>query len=450
MSKITVAGAGTGGIVAALKLAQAGHDVTVYEKNKAEDCGYEQKDSFDASAMEFAGIDIPDDFPAPGNEITFYPISEDVAPLKVPSPEGYKNITVERKRLFSYLCSLATQAGVKFKYETEILGPVMIGSRVCGIKTADGNIYSDLVIDSCGMHSPVKKGLPDSFSIEKEAGFQNYLYSYRALFDKKSGEFNEGERYKIYVHSDTGFTWIITEEDCVDVLIVDFNEISYSKVADELHKMSVRNPQMGMNLLRNGKFAEIPVRQPAAVFVADGYAAVGDSAFMTYAVKGSGIAYSVTAGALLAKTVIDDTEGFYEAETLWNYEKEFFNHIGFDACRLALIKNLFLYFTADEINEIFSKKLVTSQELKNLITGEYQKSKLPGIIKDKIKLLGDVPEFRSQLLMIIGWLGKFALLDSFFPAKYSREDAAKWNERYSRFFDGTKPGNEKNESEPDE
>ena len=54
MSTIAIAGAGVGGLVAAQKLALAGHDVTVYERNREEDCGYEQKDSFDATAMEFA------------------------------------------------------------------------------------------------------------------------------------------------------------------------------------------------------------------------------------------------------------------------------------------------------------------------------------------------------------------------------------------------------------
>ncbi len=445
MSKITVAGAGVGGLIAAMKLAQAGHDVTVYEKNSAGDCGYEQKDSFDASAVEYAGIEIPGDFYAPGNEITFFPIDEDVDPLKMPPPEGYKNITVDRKKLFACLSSLAADAGVKFVYDTEVKSPVILGSRVCGIKTENETVYSDLIIDACGMNSPLRKALPEWMSIEKEAESRDFLYAYRAIFDRKDGDFDTGERYKIYVHSDTGFTWIITEDDCVDVLIVDFNEIPYSKVADELHKVSVRNPQMGMNLIGNGKFMQIPVRQPLAVFVADGYAAVGDSAFMTYAVKGSGIAYSIKAGTILARAVAEDTNGLYEAETLWNYEKDFFNEIGFDACRIALIKNLFPYFTADEINEIFSKKLVTSEEVEKLLTGGYRKSELPGLIKDKLKLLGDVPEFRSQLLMLVGWLGKFALLDSFFPAKYTREDAAKWNERYSKFFAGTLPGQSINE-----
>ena len=34
MSKFIVAGAGHGGVVAAMKLARAGHDVTIFEKSK--------------------------------------------------------------------------------------------------------------------------------------------------------------------------------------------------------------------------------------------------------------------------------------------------------------------------------------------------------------------------------------------------------------------------------
>ncbi|MBR3619880.1 MAG: NAD(P)-binding protein, partial [Clostridia bacterium] len=120
MSTIAIAGAGVGGLVAAWKLALAGHDVTVYERNREEDCGHEQKDSFDATAMEYAGIEIPKGYIAPGNDITFYPLDESIEPITAPSPENYKNITVDRKILFAYLKGLAQVAGAKFSFETEI------------------------------------------------------------------------------------------------------------------------------------------------------------------------------------------------------------------------------------------------------------------------------------------------------------------------------------------
>ncbi|MBR4765181.1 MAG: NAD(P)-binding protein, partial [Clostridia bacterium] len=46
MSQIIVAGAGHGGLVAAIKLAAAGHEVTVYDKQKKGEYYLDQRDSF--------------------------------------------------------------------------------------------------------------------------------------------------------------------------------------------------------------------------------------------------------------------------------------------------------------------------------------------------------------------------------------------------------------------
>ena len=53
------------------------------------------------------------------------------------------------------------------------------------------------------------------------------------------------------------------------------------------------NPRLGTEVVRGGQFVEIPVRHPLSVMVADGYAAIGDSAFMTVPLIGSGIANSL-------------------------------------------------------------------------------------------------------------------------------------------------------------
>jgi hypothetical protein len=46
----------------------------------------------------------------------------------------------------------------------------MLGNRVAGIKTSAGDIYGDLIIDACGMNSPVRSNLPEYLGIEKSAG----------------------------------------------------------------------------------------------------------------------------------------------------------------------------------------------------------------------------------------------------------------------------------------
>lgn len=447
MSVIAVAGAGHGGLTAAIKLAAEGYDVTVYEKNKKENCGLEQIDSFDASAMDYAGFEIPEGWLSEPNEITFHPLDDEVDPITVPVSDDYRNINIDRKELFAYLADLAEKAGVKFQYETEIISPIMLGGRVCGFKTSNGDIYADLVIDACGVSSPLRMNLPDYLNIQKEPALYDYLNTYRAYFTRNEGIPDPKYRYSLYVKEDTGFDWLITEKDFVDALIIRFTPLSYPEISKALSRLCETNPQMGRSIIRNGKLVKISISQCVAVFVADGYAAVGDAAFMTQPFKGSGIAYSIKAGTMLANTVIEDKNGIYSAATLWNYEKEYFKEIGFNACRLALLKNLLPYMTAKEVNEIFAAKLVTNSDLQAFISGNIPAKQLPFLLKQKIKVLGSLPEFKSQLLMLMGWVGKLALLEPFLPNEYTPEDAEKWAERYNNFFESVRKPSEAVEKE---
>ena len=72
--------------------------------------------------------------------------------------------------------------------------------------------------------------------------------------------------------------------------------------------------------------------------VADGYAAIGDAAFMTVPLIGSGIANSLKAARILAETVMADADGAYTAQTLYPYQKRFFSELGGGLAPIACIK----------------------------------------------------------------------------------------------------------------
>ena len=88
MSKIIVAGAGHGGVVAAMKLARAGHDVTIFEKSKEGCIGLPQSDVAEKSAFIYADIPLPDEYKTGRNVITFVPDDNTVAPLTIPAMEA--------------------------------------------------------------------------------------------------------------------------------------------------------------------------------------------------------------------------------------------------------------------------------------------------------------------------------------------------------------------------
>ncbi len=443
MSEIIVAGAGHGGLVAAWKLAQLGHKVTVYERYARENLGYDQKDPVDAAFFDYAGIEYPESWHAPNNVITIVPIDETVEPFTLPEEKGASTLIVERRELLAFLIDLCEKVGVNFEFGCEVREPVVLGSRIIGIMTSQGIRLGDLVIDACGIDSPLRRNLPDFTCIQKELGSFDRLHVYRAYYNRIEGKPDPEHRYYVYVNADgtVGFTWLITEPDSADILIARFGEVTEEDIKAELDFVCERNEHVGRELIRGGKVVDIPVRQPLAVFVADGYAAVGDSACMTIPLKGSGIGYSIKAGTILARAVEEDTNGLFNCDTLWKYEHDFFSEVGFGACIVALEKNLLPYLTAKDVSDFFASGILNDEGIAELNADKTEHIKKSGIvssIKNKLKLLNGMPELRNKGLKAVAWFGREKLVEPLFPTKYDRESVEKWAGHYNEFFESIK------------
>lgn len=440
VSEIIVAGAGHAGLVAAMKIANAGHRVTVYEKNAREACGLDQWDCFAESAMEYADICFPESYRVENNQITFVPLDDDAPSLTMPESRNARTLKVYRKEFLNRLINLCVDAGVEFVFNTTIISPVVLGSRVVGIETNKGVFYADLIIDSCGVDSPIRKKLPEFSMIENEYKPFDVLHTYRATYNNLRDIPQPKYKYNVILKDDgtKGMMWAVTQEDEVDILIARFNSFSNEDFEKSMEVIRSLYTNVGEKLCSGGKVTTIPVRQPLALLVADGYAAVGDSAFMTYAVKGSGIAYSLMAGTILADTVINDKEKLYNCDTLWEYQKRFFKEIGFDACRIAIMKNCLPYLSAQEVSDMFKNGLITSEELEYFANIDFQtaiKTKIIQLVKEKIRVLNGNPEFKAKMLGIVVWLGRFSVVEPYLPNRYNREDARKWATKYNEFFD---------------
>ncbi len=183
----------------------------------------------------------------------------------------------------------------------------------------------------------------------------------------------------------------------------------------------------------------IPVRQPLGVLVADGYAAIGDAAFMTVPLIGSGIANSLKAARILADTVIADTDGEFTANTLYPYQKKFFSALGGGLAPIACIKLMLTKLTAQEVDYLFSAGVLNEADITMgadttsifAMTGGIDllsvKAKAAGLIKDK------------ELLKKIGWMGgriaSAVSVCAAMPAVYNKKALAAWAKAYRKCFE---------------
>ncbi len=436
--KIIVAGGGHGGIAAAAQLAKNGYDVTVYEKHKREDMGYDWTDIFDRKGLFVAGMDMPEeDKYNLKNDMTFFSPSMNTA-LRQHVPEDQLEIQMERKDIYNHIISYAESCGVKFEYETEVLYPVMLGNRVAGIKTDKETIYADLVIDAAGMNSPVRQNLPAHLGIQNNVKEYEQFYVYRGFFNK-TAECEEDKFKVMLLHQNhLGIYWVAAEEEHTDVLIGRFTPIDMDDVEDALEYLREKNPHLGTELLRGGYFVNIPVRQPLGIMVADGYAAIGDSAFMTVPVIGSGIANCLKASRMLADTIIDDPTDSFSAESLWKYQKKYYKQLGSGLAPLACVKLMLTRLYGDELDYIFDNGILNADDMTIGADDTNLASMLGGMslddIKIKLKGLSKNPAVMKKVLRMGKELSAAVAVTTAMPKIYNGKAVRAWVKKYNNCF----------------
>ncbi len=436
--KIIVAGGGHGGIAAGALLAKNGYDVTVYEKHKREDMGYDWTDIFDKKGLFAAGMEMPaEDKYKFKNDMTFYSPNMNVG-LRQHVPQDQLEIQMERKEIYNHIISYAESCGVKFEYETDILYPVMLGDRVAGIQTDKGTVYGDLVIDAAGMNSVIRRNLPEHLGIQNNVQPYEQFYVYRGFFNK-TAECDEDKFKLLLLHQNQmGIYWVAAEENYTDALIGRFTPLSEEDVDDALAYLRSINPHLGDELVRGGQFVNIPVRQPLGVMVADGYAAIGDSAFMTVPVIGSGMANAFKASKMLADAIIEDTTDSFSAETLWKYQRKYYKELGNGFAPLACVKLLLTRLYSDELDYIFDSGILNADDMTIGADSTDIGSILGGVTKESLKkkLVGlkNNPVVLKKVLRCVKELGAAVAVTNAMPKSYSRKSVNAWVKQYNNCF----------------
>lgn len=435
--KIIVAGGGHGGIAVASILSRNGSDVTVYEKKSRENMGYDWTDIFDPKSLSEAGIPMPDEnlFEYKEN-MTFYSPDEKT-PIRQRVPENELEIKMERKDIYNLLIDTAEKNGVEFVFECNIESAIIKDNRVVGIDTSMGVIYGDLIIDACGCESPVRSSLPEEFGIQTHPDKNEKFYVYRAFYNKAKEKPVE-DKYKVCLlpEGKLGIGWVATEAEYTDLLIGRFEPFDITEVERTAEYFRSRNESLGTELVRGGQFVEIPVRQPICVMVANGYAAIGDSAFMTVPIIGSGIANSLRVAPILAKTIMDDRTETYTAETLWQYQYKFYKNLGAGLAPLAAVKLLLTKITPVQLDYIFDKGILTWREM--TITADttsitdfvHPSLDMP---KRAIAIVKDM-ELLKKMLKVGLDIGKIMALCAVLPKEYNKEIVKRWADSYDKIF----------------
>lgn len=425
MKKIIVIGAGHGGMQAAEVLAEGGFDVTVYEKNDIEHLSRDRWDTIETAVFEELDIPVPEGTFKDGCCAFTAPFSDKQLVLDL--PEEKRDWTVDRRVLAAQLADKAINAGAEFIFEKTVERLVFDNTGVIGVVVDGKEIPCDLVIDASGVFSPFRASLPERFRVTKQPDKEDVFYTWDA-FLTSNPDIKYPDYYGFLMHlkykGEKCVAWCVEEfEDKCAAFIGKAGGMSKEEFDRLFAELKKDYPFMGDKILRGGKFQNIPIRYPLTRMVADGYAAVGDSAFMTIPLIGCGVANALRAGRILGEKIVEEKS--VSVETLWHYQVEYYQKIGAPCFLIDCVKRFLLNANNDELKYLFESDIISNDELSGILNGKISfvsLSELIGKIKKANKIKG---LFGGLFKSVFKGLGAMKTAVSI-PKEYNPLKIAKW------------------------
>lgn len=437
MQKIIIVGIGQGGIVAAEKLAKLDYDIEVFEQRQKDELTYDWHDDVAKSIFARADIPLPDsEHYFEKKDWTFYAACSNI-PFRINQDKDKLDYSMERRPFINMLIDRVPKK-VKIHYGAKVEGLYIEDEKVKGIIYNGKKIEADLVIDSSGAKSVLRRNLPYTYRIQAQAAVGELFYAYRAFYEGNKVEQEDIDTNKVYLKhlGEKGISWCIKDPSGqVNVLVGRIGVLNEYDIKKSLADLRKNNPVMGDKVVRGGIVSCIPVRRPLCRMVGEGYLAIGDAAFMTIPMLGSGIASSTLAATLLYEVLSDNPS--LSVDNLWRYQVAFYRECGAKNCAVDVLKRWILNAPNKDIRFLFDKRVLNSEDMKRASIGELVVIDVKSI-KQKIK----VGYKRLDLLIRVGFAAfraqcayKRALR---IPKEFNRRKIINWERQLNMYFKNPK------------
>lgn len=423
--RIVFIGAGNATLVAAEKLARAGVSCIVFEKNSYDNLSYDWHDDINPDAWNEYGLPAPKD----GTHFvkrnwTFIPPSED-SETTLNLPEEKLDWSTER-RLFAQAYVDRAKDVVDFRFESPVESLIIEDGKVKGVVVGGEKVLADLVVDNSGALSKFRASLPAEWKITPQPDSSEIFVAYRAFHLKNEGVGDPKASNKAYLKhlGEDGISWsILDPAGTVNVLIGRQGSLSKETFNRAYKALKKSNPLISDDVVRGGIECIIPIRFPLLRMVGDGYVAIGDAAFMTIPMIGSGIENSMKAGFELADVILKKQS--VKKEDLWEYEVTYFEKRGAEHLGVDILKRWLLGAKPADIDWLFGKRVVDEKNMADAATGHLIILSFKDLLVKATRGISRLP----LLLKMAGMLNKtkkVAKLGKRIPKTYDEKKIDKW------------------------
>jgi flavin-dependent dehydrogenase len=289
---------------------------------------------------------------------------------------------LNRQKLPEIQNKRAKKRGINFEFEINLTGLVYDGNQVVGVEGIDNKTKqpfkktSKVVIDATGITSMLRNGIKNTTKIEKKIDRRDIESTGRYImyFEKAQEDLTEFDPDYCIIHLDQdiapgGYGWVFPKgQNKVNIglgveksLLEQRNarlkkNDTVSSLIDEYvaRNKAIKNPKLSQDEIdknnATGNF-QVSVRRQNDCLVANGYAIVGDAAWMPKPLDAGGIGPALVAGTIIGKCIVEAIEsGDVTEKGLWKYNKEFINEYGYKTAGLEVFRRLIQTLTNDQIS----------------------------------------------------------------------------------------------------
>jgi len=368
---VVVAGLGPAGTVALWHLARmgfrvAGVDMRSWDNLWGKPCG----DAIGAHHPREAGLP----------ELPSHVIKNRVTAIDIYSPgettryrvtgEGY---IIDRRAFGEWLLRDAIDHGAEVVLGSFVLGPVIEGGRVVGIRVRrQGRVEelrASLVVEATGFTRVIRKKLPRDWMVSEDIEPTDYEVAYREIIEYEDYRVEEPSVIRIYLDQDVapgGYWWFFPEsETAVNAGLGVQNGKGYPNPQTLYRRLVESHPLFRHRFrVRTAAGAPLPTRRPSNTMVGPGVVVIGDAGYTVNPLHGGGMGYAFRAAYFAAKAFEEAyNRGRVDEETMWSLNKNYMNAIGARQAALDVFRIFLQRLSNDDIRFGMEKRLIPEQDV---------------------------------------------------------------------------------------
>jgi len=291
----------------------------------------------------------------------------------------------------------ARKVGTEFMFNATAETLLSEGGRITGIagRKSDRSpfrVSAKMVIDATGASSVLRRSIPIRSRIEKEINTDDVVVTGRYILDfdpaKEAREFFDPDYCIIHLDqfiAPAGYGWVFPKGKTKTNIGLGVSKSGLErrnrrfKLNDNLQSLIdkyvadnpvIKNPRQPQTDADSGNTKgnwQVPVRRHNDCMVANGFAVVGDAAWMPRPIDAGGISPSIYGGSILGKVVAEAIAAGDTGEgSLWKYNVEYMRTHGYPMASFEVLRRYLQTVTNEQIN--YGMKHFLSEEDVNAIT----------------------------------------------------------------------------------